>query len=92
MTDFEKDLIESAEQAAGIAEGRLKPARVTQLELNVSKVRRELALSRDEFAGLMGVSKRTVEAWEQGLRRPSGSAAILILIAQEEPELIRRFA
>jgi DNA-binding transcriptional regulator YiaG len=31
-----------------------------------------MGLSRDDFGDLYKVSKRTVEAWEQGLRTPSG--------------------
>jgi putative transcriptional regulator len=43
--------------------------------------RRELDLSRAELAALCGVSPRTVESWEQGLKRPSGPSVILLSLA-----------
>jgi DNA-binding transcriptional regulator YiaG len=43
---------------------------------------RELRLARNlntkQFGELVGVSARTVEDWEQGRRKPSGSAMILL--------------
>jgi DNA-binding transcriptional regulator YiaG len=38
----------------------------------IKALRQSMGLSRDDFGGLYKVSKRTVEAWEQGLRTPSG--------------------
>jgi putative transcriptional regulator len=38
-------------------------------------IRVKLKLSQAAFAGLMGVSVRTVQDWEQGRRKPSGSLA-----------------
>ena len=43
-------------------------------------IRRNLNLSQSAFAGLMGVSLRTVQDWEQGRRQPSGPAKSLLLI------------
>ncbi len=40
-------------------------------------IRAKLKLSQSAFAGLMGVSLRTVQDWEQGRRKPSGPAAAL---------------
>ena len=40
--------------------------------------RESLCLSRAQLADLLGVSARTVEAWEQGLRNPSKSALLLL--------------
>ena len=49
-------------------------------------VRRQLHLSQSAFAGYMGISLRTLQEWEQGRRRPSGPATILLRIAQKHPE------
>ena len=38
-------------------------------------------LSQSTFAQLIGVSKRTLQDWEQGRRKPSGAAAALLKIA-----------
>ena len=56
------------------------------------RIRASLRLSQSAFAGLMGVSLRTVQDWEQGRRRPSGPAEALLRIAEQHPEvLVRRF-
>ena len=48
-------------------------------------IRTRLNLSQAAFAGLMGVSLRTVQDWEQGRRRPSGPAEALLRIAEQKP-------
>jgi len=46
-------------------------------------------LSQSTFAQLIGVSKRTLQEWEQGRRTPSGAAAALIKIAVSHPDILR---
>jgi putative transcriptional regulator len=50
-------------------------------------IRAKLKLSQSAFAGLMGVSLRTVQDWEQGRRKPSGPAEALLRIAEQKPEV-----
>ncbi len=50
-------------------------------------IRAKLKLSQSAFAGLMGVSLRTVQDWEQGRRKPSGPAVALLRIAEQKPEI-----
>lgn len=49
-------------------------------------------LSQTQFAGLLGVSVRTLQDWEQGRRTPSGAASTLLKIASRHPEIIREAA
>jgi putative transcriptional regulator len=51
------------------------------------EIRQKLNLSQAAFAGLMGVSIRTVQDWEQGRREPSGPAKSLLRIAEQHPEV-----
>ncbi|NLF52213.1 MAG: helix-turn-helix domain-containing protein [Leptolinea sp.] len=53
----------------------------------VAVIRLKLKLSQAAFAGLMGVSLRTVQDWEQGRRKPSGPAEALLRIAEQKPEV-----
>ncbi len=53
----------------------------------VSVIRARLNLSQAAFAGLMGVSLRTVQDWEQGRRKPSGPAEALLRIAEQKPDV-----
>lgn len=50
-------------------------------------IRANLQLSQAAFAGLLGVSVRTVQDWEQGRRKPSGPAEALLRIAEQHPEI-----
>jgi putative transcriptional regulator len=51
------------------------------------EIRSKLHLSQAAFAGLMGVSLRTVQDWEQGRRKPSGPAEALLRIAEQKPDV-----
>ena len=51
-------------------------------------IRAQLKLSQLAFAGLMGVSLRTVQDWEQGRREPSGPAKTLLRIAEQHPDAL----
>ncbi len=55
-------------------------------------IRKQLNLSQAAFAGLMGVSLRTIQDWEQGRRRPSGPAKSLLRIAEQHPEVFIELA
>jgi putative transcriptional regulator len=55
----------------------------------VASVRLKSGISQTQFASLLGVSKRTLEQWEQGRREPSGAAKTLITIADLRPEILK---
>jgi putative transcriptional regulator len=67
-----------------------KRGRVTPVELNeVTEARHKAGLSQAQFAEVLGISKRTLQDWEQGRRSPSGAAQALIRIAKRHPEVVR---
>ncbi|MEA3639744.1 MAG: helix-turn-helix domain-containing protein [Lamprobacter sp.] len=49
-------------------------------------------LSQTEFARALGVSKRTLENWEQGRAQPTGAARQLLRLAAQFPETVSRLA
>jgi len=49
-------------------------------------------LSQSAFAGLLGVSVRTLQDWEAGRRAPSGAAQTLLKIAAAHPRIVREAA
>lgn len=51
-------------------------------------LRRELKMSQGYFSRLLGVSAKTVQGWEQGLRKPNASALRLLQIIQTKPEVV----
>jgi putative transcriptional regulator len=46
-------------------------------------------LSQAEFAKLLGLSKRTLQEWEQGRKQPTGAAKSLLKIALKHPNILR---
>jgi len=57
---------------------------------SVAGVREKLGLSQREFADMLGISRRTLENWEQGHREPTGAARVLLRIAAAHPEIVRQ--
>ncbi|ADH85714.1 helix-turn-helix domain-containing protein [Desulfurivibrio alkaliphilus] len=51
-------------------------------------IRLKLKMSQSAFAGLMGVSVRTLQDWEQGRREPQGPAVALLRIVEQHPEVL----
>lgn len=50
--------------------------------------RKKLCLSQQEFAARFGFAIGSVQNWEQGRRRPSGSAQILLTLIDRHPEVV----
>lgn len=56
---------------------------------DVVQARQKVGVSQSAFAELLGVSRRTLQEWEQGRRKPSGAARSLIQIAIRHPEVLQ---
>ncbi len=61
-------------------------------QANFVAARAGTGLSQSEFAGMMGVSIRTLQDWEAGRRQPSGAAQTLLRIAAQHPRIVREAA
>jgi putative transcriptional regulator len=48
---------------------------------DVKRIRARLKLSQSQFAGLLGVSVRTLQQWEQDRQAPGAPAAALLRLA-----------
>lgn len=81
------ELIESIDQMDKIIDGIRKPKHVFEFpDVEIQELRKEVGLSQSEFALLIGVSKRTLENWEQGRRQPTGPAKALLRILKADPK------
>jgi putative transcriptional regulator len=98
MSKSEKELLErDAQRNIGeellqavrdIKAGRV--GRISTVDVSpLASARLKLGLSQSEFAKMLGVSRRTLQEWEQGRRTPSGAAKSLITIAIKKPEIIK---
>jgi len=86
MTSLFDDLKQGLSEALDIEQGKLKgnktryriiPVRQYS-NIEIRNVRIKSAMSQTAFANYLGVSNKTVEAWECGRTTPSGPALRLI--------------
>ncbi len=94
MSEMFNDIAQGLKEAIAYEEGRL-PAQTVRLSREIpappewsaqeiKALRLNLPMSQRSFAAFMGVSVKTVEAWESGRNRPNGSAARLMeLVAKD---------
>ena len=93
MSLFE-DLKTGLNQAIDYERGRGK-AKVTVLSIqpaeafsaeDIRSIRLATGLTQALFARYMGVSQKTVEAWESGRNHPEGPACRLLTMTRKDPE------
>ena len=85
--DMFDELMASAQEMDGIVKGKKQPARRFEFpDPEVKAIREKMGVSQDKFALILGVSKRTVENWEQGRRHPTGAARSLLKIVAADPQ------
>lgn len=89
------DLVEAFEQMATYLRGNADaetydvPADVLT-PTRIQGIRRKVASSTKEFERRFQVPARTMEAYEQGRRRPDGAMMALLRIIDREPDAVRR--
>lgn len=85
LEQFQADLLQSVkEMKTG------KQARSHHIQVPTAvEARNKVGVSQAAFAALLGVSKRTLQEWEQGRKQPSGAAKTLLQIALKHPETLR---
>jgi putative transcriptional regulator len=86
--DIWQEVVDGARE---IKAGRGKRIRV-EPRSPIVRARLKSGLTQEQFAALLGVSRRTLEQWEQGRREPSGAAETLIRVAELHPEVWRQMA
>ena len=57
----------------------------------VKRIRLNTGMSQKVFAGYLGVSGKTVEAWEAGTNHPSGAASRILNMMEIDNNLVQRF-
>lgn len=90
LAKFEAERDIWKEVLEGVKEIKAGGGRRTQVQApsEVVRVRLKSGLSQAQFAAALGVSKRTLEQWEQGRREPSGAAKQLLRVAELHPEVL----
>ena len=57
----------------------------------ILKIRKSTGMSQRLFAGYLGVSVKTVEAWESGTNHPSGTASRILNMIEMNGNVIKEF-
>ncbi len=84
-----QQLVASLKEGGAILHGKKTAPRKTTLHWpDARTVREKLGLSQAQFAALIGISSRTLQNWEQGHRRPEGTARALLRVAERHPEAV----
>ena len=82
------------EEAIAYERGTLE-ARVTKLSVEpvahydpaeIKSIRQSTGFTQSVFAQYMGVSVKTVEAWEAGRNHPEGAACRLLALTKADPQ------
>ena len=58
--------------------------------IDVKSIRKKLGLSQDKFAATFGIPSSTIRNWEQGHRKPEGTARILLAVIDRNPKLVQQ--
>lgn len=89
--------LEEAIEEAKSKDGKLQRRVVTILPVKtydakeIQEIRRRTGLSQKLFASYMGVSVKTVEAWEAGTNHPSGTASRILNMMEMDSDLVNNF-
>lgn len=68
---------------------RNSQARAWKAKTEAARIRRQVNVTQDTFARMLGVSLGTVRKWESGTIQPSGAARTLLKIAAKHPAIVR---
>lgn len=97
MSEFYNEIMASIDETiAASKKGELKtkifikPVKQYDAEA-VKNIRMSLNMTQALFAGMMGVSQKTVEAWESGRNIPMGPASRILDLLSEDKTVADRF-
>jgi putative transcriptional regulator len=83
------ELLESVREGGAILRGEQPASRTFLMEdPDVRGLRESYGLSQPKFAALLGISVGTLRNWEQGRRRPEGSARVLLRVVAKHPDAV----
>lgn len=87
--DLFNELLLSVQQAGAISRGEMVAKRTFSYDVpDVKAIREKTGLSQMMFAKRLNISFKTLQNWEQGRRKPTGPAVVLISLIEKNPELI----
>jgi len=89
-TSFGADLIEGLKLVQAHQRGKVELEQVRPRPIDVKAIRKGVKMSQTEFSRTYGISKRALQEWEQGGRRPDSAARAYLTVIAKEPAVVRR--
>ena len=93
MKKVVKDVANGFKDAIAYLQGDKSRAVVTEYivpDIDVKTVREKTGLTQDAFSQLFAIKIRTLQDWEQGRRRPTTQARVLLAIIDQNPQSVKR--
>lgn len=93
-TDFFSGVMEGLQEALAHKKGGQSSETISRKKslpvVNVAEIRSSLSMTQKAFAKVLGVSCRTVEAWESGKSTPTPTAKKLMFLIQQDHSLVQK--
>lgn len=94
-----KSIVSGLDEAIKISKGEIVGRRqkrsVSPIQsfsnIEIKELRHQLKVTQSTFAEILGVTPKTVEAWEKGTNVPSGPARRMIEILKVDSEALKRY-
>ncbi|MCB2082321.1 MAG: helix-turn-helix domain-containing protein [Hyphomicrobiales bacterium] len=91
VTPLGQELIQAAEAMVAHARGEIElPTHHYTIpdEVDVKEIRTSMHLTQEQFAHFIGASVHAVRHWENGRRKPDGTARTLLHVLQNNPRAV----
>jgi putative transcriptional regulator len=94
-----ESIMQGLTEATDYQQGKIR-ARKTKLTIKpvdtfntneIKRIRQKTDMSQVMFARSLGVSPKTVEAWENGRNKPEGASRRLLEVVRDAPGFLTRF-
>lgn len=100
MSDIFDSLKKGLQEAVDYESGKAVPVKTQKITVaplrrfnaaEIRNIRKSLLLSQHVFSNLLGVSTKTVEAWESGRNVPQGPALRMLDLMNRNPSIVRKY-
>lgn len=92
MSKITESILRGAQEALKYAQGNKRGSKTHRViipdTIDVRAIREKLHMTRPQFADHFGFRIRTLEKWEQGVRRPEGSARAYLIVINDSPKIV----
>ncbi len=83
---------EKGKHVPGLKKAKISIAPVPNFNSSrIKEIRNKLKLSQSTFATILGVSIKTVEAWESGRNIPQGPAQRILSLMEKDNKLLTKY-